>query len=112
MAVIFMLVINCSNSDPSKGPYSSDTANGNQPDKKLQILFRWSGDDFATKQQLEVRNKIELLISKRRIGKVIQSGSGMGWMDIVMEVKEKENAREKIEKTIKEISPDAKFTIM
>jgi hypothetical protein len=112
MAVVLLLVINCSNSDPSQAPQSPDLSSGNQPDKKLRILFRWPGDDFATKQQLEVRDKIERLISERQIGEVIQSGNGLGWMDIVIEVKEKENAREKIEKIIKQISPDARFTIL
>lgn len=112
IAVIFLLVINCSNSDPSQRPQSSDIASGNQPDKNLRILFRWSGDDFATKQQLETRDKIERLISDRQIGKVIQSGTGIGWMDIVIEVEEKDTARKKIENIIKEISPDAKFTIL
>jgi hypothetical protein len=112
MAIILLPVINCSNSDPSQEPPSADIASGNQPDKNLRILFRWPGDDFATTQQLEARDKIERLISERQIGNVVQSGAGMGWMDIVTEVEEKGNAREKIEKIIKEISPDAKFTIL
>jgi hypothetical protein len=111
LGVIFLLVINCSNGDPSQRPPSSDSASGRQPDKNLRILFRWPGDDFATKQRLENRDKIVSLISKRQIGRVIQSGTGMGWMDIVVEVAEKENVRGNIEKIIREISPDAKFTI-
>ena len=112
MAVVLLLVINCSNSDPSQPPRSPDLSSGNQPDKKLRILFRWPGDDFATKQQLETRDKIRRLISERQIGKAIQSGTGQGWMDIIIEVKERENAQEQIEKIIKEISPDARFTIL
>lgn len=112
MTIILLLVIHCSNSDPSQEPPSAAIASGNQPDKNLRILFRWPGDDSATKQQLEARDKIERLISDRQIGNVIQSGTGMGWMDIVIEVEKKDNAREKIEKIIKEISPDAKFTIL
>jgi hypothetical protein len=112
MAIIFLLVIHCSNSDPSQNPPSAAIGSGKQPDKNLRILFRWPGDEFATKQQLEVRDKIERLISDRQIGNVIQSGTGLGWMDIVIEVEEKDTAREKIEKIIKEISPDAKFTIL
>ena len=111
IAVILLLVVSCSNNDPSKKPSSTGSAPGNQTSQNLRIIFQWSGDDFATKQQLEARDKIAYLISERQIGKVIQSGSGMGWMDIVIEVKEKENAREKIEKIIKEILPDGKFTI-
>ena len=61
---------------------------------------------------VETRDKIKALISDRQIGRVIQSGSGMGWMDIVIEVGDKDDTRKKIEKIIKEVSPDAKFTIL
>jgi hypothetical protein len=112
IAVIFLLAVSCSNSDPSQATQSSGQPSGNSPDKMLRILFRWPGDDFATKKQLEVRDRIGRLISDRQIGKVIQSGTGRGWMDIVIDVAEKENARAKIEKLIKEISPDANFNIL
>jgi len=111
-AAIFMLVLNCSNSDPSQSAQPADTASGNQSHRNLRILFQWPGDDFATKQQLETRDKIKVLISERHIGQVIQSGSGMGWMDIVIEVEDKNQVRKKIEKIIKDASPDAKFTIL
>jgi hypothetical protein len=111
LAVVFLLCINCSNNDPSAGPRAADPASGNAPDKNLRILFRWPGDDFATRPQLEIRDKIERQISERQIGKVIQTGTGMGWMDIVVEVEEKESARIKIEKIIKQIAPDAQFSI-
>ena len=112
MAVILLLIVNCSNSDPSQTPQSPELSSGNQPEKKFRILFRWPGDDFATKQQLEVRDKIERLISERRIGRVIQSGTGLGWMDIVIQAKEKETAKERVKKIIKENAPNARFTIL
>jgi hypothetical protein len=111
MVFIFFLAISCSNSDPSGESRSSEPAAGSRPDQNLRILFRWPGDDLATKQQLETRDRIERLISERQIGKVIQSGTGMGWMDIIVEVAEKDRARERIEKIIRQISPDSKFTI-
>jgi hypothetical protein len=111
-AAIVMLVLNCSNSDPSLSAQPDDKAPGNQTHRNLRILFQWPGDDFATKQQIETRDKIKALISEQHIGQVIQSGSGMGWMDIVIEVEDKNQARRKIEKIIKEASPDAKFTIL
>ncbi len=110
-AVIFLLITSCSNSDPPQEPPSADMASGSLADKNLRILFQWPGDDFATKQELETRDHIARLISERRIGNVIQSGTGMGWMDIVVEVVEKDSARKKIEKIIEEISPDAKFSL-
>jgi len=110
-AVIFLLLINCSNGDPSQGAQTAGTASGNQSDRNLRILFQWPGDDFATKQQLETRDKIKALISERQIGQIIQAGSGMGWMDIVIKGDDKDDARKEIEKIIKEASPDAEFTI-
>ncbi len=111
IAAIFILVINCSNGDSSQDSQPADIVSGNQPDKNLRILFRWPGDDFATKPELEARDKIGQLISERQIGKLIRSGTGMGWMDIVIEVEEKAGAKREIKKIIGEISPESKFTI-
>ncbi len=110
MAIIFFLVAGCSDSGPSQDPAPADGASGRPADKHLRILFRWPGDDFATKQELEVRDKIAGLISERHIGKIIQSGTGMGWMDIVIEVEQKDSARKKIIGVIEEIAPDAQYT--
>ena len=111
IAVMFFPVINCSNDDASQDSQPSDSVSGPPPDKNLRILFRWPGDDFATKQELETRDKIGRIISERQIGKVIRSGTGMGWMDIVVEVEEKESARSAIQKIISEISPESNFSI-
>jgi hypothetical protein len=111
LAVVLILVINCSNGDSSKDSQPANRASGNQPDKNMRILFQWPGDDFATRQELETRDNIGRIISEKQIGKVIRSGTGMGWMDIVIEVEEKDSARRAIQKIIKEISPESKFTV-
>jgi hypothetical protein len=112
IAIMFLLVTRCSNSDPSQDSQTTDNPSGSATPENLRILFRWPGDDFATRQQLETRDKIVRLIEERQIGFFIQSGTGMGWMDIVVAVDDKSSARNKIEKIINEISPQANFSLL
>lgn len=112
IAITFFLATGCSNNDPSQEARSTGNASGNTASKNLRILFRWPGDDFATRQQLEARDKIARLIEDRQIGYVVHSGTGMGWMDIVIEVTNKDSSRMEIEKIINEISPQANFSFL
>ena len=73
--------------------------------KTLRIVFKWPGDDFASRQDLAIRDKIEDLIRERGVGQIIRAGSGMGWMDILIEVEDKDNATPKLEAIIKETEP-------
>ncbi len=50
------------------------------------------------------------LLVENRLGKVVRTGTGMGWMDLVLELENNSSARAEIEKIVKEISPDAKFS--
>ncbi len=77
----------------------------------LRILIKWSGDDFASKQDLEIRSKIETLITERGVGRIVSSGTGMGWMDIQVEVRDRANAREAIDQIMGEVAPEAKYLI-
>jgi hypothetical protein len=69
------------------------------------------GDDFASKQDLEMKGRIESLIDERKAGQVTRSGTGMGWMDIWVRAKDKGKARGALEAIMKEIAPQAKFSI-
>ena len=64
-------------------------------------MLKWPGDDFSSKQDLEIRGKIEKRISEKRLGKIVQSGTGMGWMDIIVDVKDKDSAQSEIEGIIR-----------
>jgi hypothetical protein len=77
----------------------------------LRIVAKWPGDDFASKQQLETRDKIGRLISESGVGKVVRSATGMGWMDIVVTVEDSDRARMEIEKIIGEMAPGGGFSI-
>jgi hypothetical protein len=45
------------------------------------------------------------------VGKIISVGTGMGWMDIVVEVKDKQIARSSISEIMRTIAPTQKFTL-
>jgi len=102
--IIFTMVLSCSDSEPLISP-NENTAS------RLRVIIKWPGDDFASAQDLETRNKIAQIISDRGIGKILRSGTGMGWMDIVVEVKNKAPAWIEIEELVKEISPNYRLTI-
>lgn len=94
----------CSEGDPPRA-----TANGGPA--FLRIVATWPGDDFASKQQLETRDRIGRRISQGGVGRMVRSGTGMGWMDIVVAVEDSDRARVEIEKIIGEIAPGPGFSI-
>jgi hypothetical protein len=104
LAIILALLGSCSDAEPPESI-------GKGPDKNLRLVIKWPGDDLASKQDLELRDKIGQRLVKENIGKILRSGTGMGWMDIVLEVKDPQRARKEIEATVKSIAPDRKFAI-
>lgn len=78
---------------------------------KLRVVIRWPGDDFASKQNIETRNKIESLMLERKVGKIIRVGTGMGWMDIIVEVNDEQIARSSISEIMRMVAPTRKFSI-
>jgi hypothetical protein len=106
-----LTVIGC----PGDAPHGK-TAKTYEPgmihdENTLRVVFRWPGDDFASRQDIETRNKIRDLISERNVGKVVRVGTGMGWMDIIVEVKDKKAARSTIFEIMRSVAPTRKYTI-
>jgi len=77
----------------------------------LRVVIHWPGDDFASRQDIETRNKIQRLISEKHVGNVIRVGTGMGWMDIIVEVQDKKTARSSISEIMRMVAPTRKFTV-
>jgi hypothetical protein len=116
LAIILFLIalltlINCSDDIP-KGNIAKTSERGTMQEENIfRIVIRWPGDDFATKQDIETRNNIERLILEKKIGKVIRVGTGMGWMDITVEVKDKQDVRSSINDIMRIAAPTRTFTI-
>ena len=104
MAIILALLWSCSEDEP---PASVREGSG----KNLRLVIKWPGDDLASKQDLELRAKIEQQLVEKKVGNIVRSGTGMGWMDIVLEVRDPERARTEIEAAVKSIAPDLSFAI-
>ncbi len=106
IAVIVVLVfgLGCAEDKP---PIPATVENSNA----LRIIFNWPGDDLASRQELEIRDRIAQRIVREGIGKIIRSGTGMGWMDLVVAVDDTGIARGKIEPILRTLSPDSGFTI-
>ena len=113
-ALLFLAILLLSPGYSGEGP---DPSAQLQPSHRtnmptaLRIIMKWSGDDFASSQDLETRSKIESLIAERSVGRIVSAGTGMGWMDIRVEVTERANARKAIDKIMAEVAPKAKYLI-
>ena len=110
---VFVLLVaaGCGNEDPTsevKMPPMSDKTIAHNT---LRIVFNWPGDDFASRQDLAYRDKIGNLIRERGVGKVVRAATGMGWMDILIEVEDKNKAAPKLEAIIEETDPAIIFNI-
>jgi hypothetical protein len=110
-AILLSLIAGCSNNQPSDTGKSSSASEGAQAGGEVRIVIRWSGDDAASRQDLEMRDRIEGLIGERRVGQVTRSSTGMGWMDIWVRVEDRGEARRAVEAIMKEVAPQVKFTI-
>ena len=76
----------------------------------LRIVMRWAGDDFASQNQLAVRDEIARNIAESGKGIILRTGTGMGWMDIIVEARENK-AHTAIEAIVKEHAKGFAFSI-
>jgi hypothetical protein len=104
LLILLGLVWNCSDAEP---PASVRGRQGSY----LRLVIKWPGDDPASKQDLALRDKIERRLMEKKVGKIVRTGTGMGWMDIVLKVNDPDSAQSEIEAVMKAIAPDAKFGI-
>jgi len=102
--IVLVLMWSCSDSEP---PASVSEA----PGRNLRLVFKWPGDDPASQQDLAIRDKIGQQLVTQQVGKIVRSGTGMGWMDIVLEVNDPDRAQPEVEAVVKAIAPDLKFAI-
>ena len=110
LGVILLLLMSCSGEGPDRGASLLPSHKTSMP-TILRIIIKWSGDDFASKQDLETRRKIENLIVERGVGRILREGTGMGWMDIFVEAEDRESAKKALDKIMGEAAPKAKYFI-
>ena len=108
--VMLLFLIACSGEGPDQDPSLLPSHKTSMP-TILRIIIQWPGDDFASKQDLETRSKIESLIEERSVGKILRDGTGMGWMDIFVEAKAGESAKKAIHEIMGEAAPKARYLI-
>jgi hypothetical protein len=108
---VLLTVIGCSDDEPHKETAKTSETGMIHNESTLRVVIRWPGDDFASRQDIDTRNRIQNLISEKNVGKVVRVGTGMGWMDIIVEVKDNKVARSSISEIMRMVAPERKFTI-
>lgn len=111
LVLVFLQAAGCGDKEPTNAEKKPPVEGKTVTHKTLRIVFKWPGDDFASRQDLVIRDKIEKRIRERGVGKIIRAGTGMGWMDIFIEVKDKDIAIPELESIIKETGSERNFTI-
>ena len=112
LALIFYLPLTaCSDNPSSESTARVTTVANGEMGSVLRLVFLWSGDDLASRQDLETRSKVEALIAARRVGKILRTGSGMGWMDIWIAVENPTAARRALETIVASAAPGMKYAI-
>jgi hypothetical protein len=111
LVFVFLLFAACGDKEPTNAEKNSSVDDKTGAHITLRIVLRWPGDDFASLQDLAVRDKIGELIRERGVGKIMRSGTGMGWMDIIVKVEDKDIAIPKLESIIKETGSELHFAI-
>jgi hypothetical protein len=113
--ILFLMVIltmtGCSDNAPHGKTAKTSEREISHDERQLRLVIRWPGDDFASRQDIETRNEIENLIFGKKVGKIISVGTGMGWMDIIIEVKDEQNARATISEIMRTVAPTRKFSL-
>ena len=111
LASVLLLAAVCGDEAPTDAVKKPPELDQTGTQNTLRIVFKWPGDDVASRQDLAIRDKIGDLIRERGVGKIVRVGTGMGWMDILIEVADKDNATPQLEAIIKETAPAIIFTI-
>ena len=63
---------------------------------EIHIQIKLQGSGFASPQELGERNRLQDDIERRKIGEVVDAGSGMGVMDLSVVVTDPGKAKEQI----------------
>jgi hypothetical protein len=83
---------------------------GTSPHSEIVIVFDLPGDDFASGKDLEMRDAIAAAIIRGGHGKIMRTGSGMGFMDIAVRLESGEEINS-VKRILREISPSARYRI-
>jgi hypothetical protein len=103
----FVLLLSCTGGEQAE----VTKPDGAEAGGEVRLVIRWGGDDFASRQDIEMRTRIEGLIEERGVGHVLRSATGMGWMDIWIRVENKIKAKKALEAMMKEVAPQTDYSI-
>lgn len=103
VVLIVFAAVRCTSDEDRQGTGRLDSG-------MLRIVMRWAGDDFASQHQLAVRDEIARNIAASSRGIILRTGTGMGWMDIIVDARG-DSARTAIEAIVRKHAKGFAFSI-
>lgn len=79
---------------------------------RVRIVLRWPGDEFASGEELVFRNRIATRLSERGLGRVLRSGTGMGWAELVVERPAGDEALRAVEGLVGELAAEEGWAVV
>ena len=111
LGCVLLLTAGCGNDEPTNAVKKVSVDDKTGAPSNLRIVFKWPGDDFASMQDMAIMDKIVNRIRDRGVGTVIRTGTGMGWMDILIQVENKDSAIPKLNAIINDTGTGLNVTI-
>lgn len=69
----------------------------------VEMIINLAGESFANAEEFRLKQELSDLIELRQIGKVVGSGSGLGQMDIGVEVVDLETGKSRLRQLAEEL---------
>jgi hypothetical protein len=78
---------------------------------EVHIQIKIQGDGFASEEELKKRNDLEDAIEAQKLGEIVDAGTGMGVMDLFVEVADDAQVRPALEKLVAQFGLTAQTSI-
>jgi hypothetical protein len=89
--------------------YRAGEAEQSQTEVHLQI--RVSGANFPTPSELQSRYEVEDFVRARGLGRIVDAGSGMGVMDVVIATADPEKAESELKELVARLGIAERVTV-
>lgn len=86
-------------------------ARAKQTYRDVYINIALRGKGFASAAELALRDRVEDLLVERSVGDLQGGGSGLGMMDVSVQVQERDRAKRQVGEIVREVDPDLAYSL-